>query len=203
MHRDSQDAPGIKHAAAIKDWAEWEARLAATPETAIPVDLPGAWWVAHTKPRMEKALGRELAARGIPFYLPLRINATRSEASGRRSYALVPVFPSYIFINTDEKRRYAAMQTNRIANALPVVDQAELVTELRGVQRVLLTRAEFEIEPAIQIGQWARVEEGPLQGLEGIVVRRLSRLRLALNVRMLSQSVLVEVSEDQIARIAR
>lgn len=151
---------------------------------------------------MEKALGRELRARGIAYYLPLRVNATRSELSGRRSYALMPVFPGYVFVNSDEKMRYVALKTNRIANALPVMNQAELVAELRDVQRVLLSGSTFTVEKAIQAGQWVRVADGPLRGLEGLVVRRLKGLRLALNVRMLSQAVLVEVAESQLVRIA-
>ena len=192
----------FKHAAAIKDWAEWADRVEAAPDDAIPDNLPGDWWVAHTKPRMEKALGRELHARGIAFYLPLRVNATYSQSSGRRSHALVPVFPGYVFFNADEKTRYIAMRTSRIANVLPVTDQTELVGELRDVQRVLLAGSTFAVENAIQTGQHVRVDQGPLRGLEGIVVRRLNSLRLAINVRMLSQAVLVEVSEDQLVRIA-
>lgn len=191
-----------RHVGAIKDWTEWEAQLHASPAAAIPESLPGLWWVAHTKPRMEKALARQLRTRGIAFYLPLRVNATRSESSGRRSYALTPVFPGYVFVNSDEKMRYVAMKTNRIANALPVMDQAGLVAELRDVQRVLLSGSCFAVENAIQTGQRVRVVDGPLHGLEGLVVRRLKGLRLALNVRMLSQAVLVEVAESQLLRIA-
>ena len=63
-------------------------------------------------------------------------------------------------------------------------------------------QAEIEWEPTIEVGQWARVIAGPLQGTEGIVCTRMSRTRLALNVRMLSQSVVVEVSRDMLERIA-
>lgn len=114
----------------------------------------------------------------------------------------MPVFPGYVFVNSNEKMRYVALKTNRIANALPVMNQAELVAELRDVQRVLLSGSTFTVEKAIQAGQWVRVADGPLRGLEGLVVRRLKGLRLALNVRMLSQAVLVEVAESQLVRIA-
>ena len=66
---------------------------------------------------------------------------------------------------------------------------------------MLCTQTGFEWEPAIEVGQWARVVAGPLRGIEGVVCRRMSRMRLALNVRMLSQSVVVEVTRDVLERI--
>jgi transcription antitermination factor NusG len=185
----------------IRDWDSWQAMLRAEPGAAIPDNLPGLWWVAHTRPRNEKALALDLRARGIFHYLPLCVRATRSKNTGRLSRSLVPVFPGYVFLNGSDLQRQQALTTNRIANTLPVVNQAELVGELRQIQRLLLAKTGFALEPAIEIGEWARVIAGPLEGLEGVVTKRLSRLRLALNVRMLSQSVVVEVSRDVLERI--
>jgi hypothetical protein len=187
--------------ASIRDWKTWQATLQAEPGEAIPDHLPGLWWVAHTRPRNEKALALDLRARGVFHYLPLRPRTTRSPTSGRLSHSLVPVFPGYLFFNADDLQRQHALMTNRIANTLSVVNQAELVGELRQIQRLLTSHSEFDWEPAIQVGQWARVTAGPLRGIEGIVCKRLSRLRLALNVRMLSQSVVVEVARDALEQI--
>ena len=185
----------------IRDWDSWQAMLRAEPSAAIPDDLPGLWWVAHTRPRNEKALALDLRAREIFHYLPLCVRTTRSKNTGRLSRSLVPVFPGYVFLNGSDVQRQQALTTNRIAKTLPVVNQAELAGELRQIQRLLLAKTGFALEPAIEIGEWARVIAGPLEGLEGVVTRRLSRLRLALNVRMLSQSVVVEVSRDLLERI--
>ena len=187
--------------ASIKGWDTWQAALRAEPREAIPDNLPGLWWVAHTRPRNEKALALDLRARGIFHYLPLRVRSTRSKTSGRDSRSLVPVLPGYVFFSGGDLQCQHVLMTNRIANMLTVANQAELVGELRQIQRLLASQTEFDWEPAIQVGEWARVIAGPLQGVEGIVCKRLSRLRLALNVRMLSQSVVVEVSRDLLERI--
>jgi hypothetical protein len=191
----------MKNPAVIKDWNTWQAALQAEPLEAIPENLPGLWWVAHTRPRNEKALALDLRARDVFHYLPLRLRSTRSKATGRVSTSLVPVFPGYVFFNADDAQRQHALTTNRIANTLSVVNQSELIGELRQIQRLLTTQTEFEWEPAIQVGQWARVTAGSLQGVEGVVCKRLPRLRLALNVRMLSQSVIVEVSREVLEQI--
>ena len=187
--------------ASIKGWDNWRTALQAEPRVAIPEDLAGRWWVAHTRPRSEKALALDLRARGVFYYLPLCVRTTRSKERGRVSRSIVPVFPGYVFLNTGEAQRQLALMTNRIANALPVANQPQLVSELRQIQRVLCTQPDFQWEPAIEVGQWARVIAGPLLGNEGVVCERMSRMRLALNVRMLSQSVVVEVSRDMLEQI--
>ncbi len=185
----------------IKGWDVWQRALRAAPREAIPDDLPGLWWVAHTRARNEKALVLDLRARGIFCYLPLCVRSTRSKSGGRLSRSIVPVFPGYVFFNGIDTQRQLALATNRVANTLHVTDQPQLVGELRQIQQVLATRTDFDWQPAIEVGKWARVIAGPLRGIEGIVCKRMSRMRLALNVRMLSQSVVVEVSRDLLEEI--
>ncbi len=43
------------------------------PEGASVADLPGQWWVAHTKARFEKAFAWDLLGRGIPYFLPMML----------------------------------------------------------------------------------------------------------------------------------
>jgi transcriptional antiterminator NusG len=187
--------------ASIKGWETWQAALQAPASEAIPDNLPGVWWVAHTRPRNEKSLALDLRARGVFFYLPLCVRTTRSKTAGRVSRSIVPVFASYVFFNASDTQRQLALMTNRIANTLRVADQLQLVSELRQIQRVVSTQTDFDWQPAIEVGQWARVIAGPLVGVEGVVCKWMSRTRLALNVRMLSQSVIVEVSRDVLEKI--
>lgn len=184
-----------------KEDLAWEAVIQRPPEVAIPPDLPGRWWVAHTKPRNEKALAQDLAALGVFCYLPLSQRLTHSANTGRASRSVVPVFTGYLFINGNDDERRLALTTNRIASTLAVMDQRELVGQLWQIQRVLAKQTEFEWGPALATGDWARVVGGPLMGLEGIVIRKLKRARLALNVQMLAQSVMVEVERDLLEKI--
>lgn len=175
----------------------------AAPELAIPADLPGRWWVAHTKPRTEKALAQDLKALGVFHYLPLYRRTTRSRNTGRLSHSLMPVFTGYLFFNASEEGRRTALTTNRIVTLLPVADQGQLVRELRQVQQLLATDTEFDWQGRIEAGDWARVRSGPLMGMEGVVVERKSRWRLVLNVHLLGQSVSVEMPRELLEKIER
>ena len=183
------------------DNALWDQVLEARPDEAIPPGLGGQWWVAHTKPRNEKALALDLRARDVIFYLPLCRRETRSKATGRLTRSIVPVFTGYLFFNGNDDQRCLALTTNRIANTLAVHDQEELVRHLRHVQQVLCTGTQFQWQGSLQAGDWARVVAGSLAGVEGVVHQRLAGLRLALNVTMLGQSISVEVAENLIEKI--
>lgn len=170
-------------------------------ERAIPLELPGRWWVAHTKPRTEKALARELQHMGLTYYLPLRRRQTRSRKTGRVSRSLLPVFSGYLFFNATEDEKYRALRTNRIAQVLAPPNAERLVIELRHIHRVLSANLDYKLHSEIKLGEWVRVAAGPLRGAEGVVSGRLSRARLVLNVGMLGQSISVSVDREDLERI--
>jgi transcription antitermination factor NusG len=167
----------------------------------ITARLPGYWYVAHTRSRHEKILSTELGRLGIFNYLPLTLSATRSPTTGRVSRSLVPVFPGYVFFKGTEEQRYLALTTNRVANVLAVANQEQLVAELLQVQRLLDNADEFLVARRLRVGEWARIIAGPLRGLEGVITRHAGRLRLAMNVTILGQSVSVEVEHDLVEQI--
>jgi transcription termination/antitermination protein NusG len=168
---------------------------------AEPFSVEARWWVAHTKPRNEKVLARELQVLSVPYYLPLHERTTRSRRTGRRSQSVVPVFSGYIFVRASGDQRHRALKTQRIVSLIEVVDQSRLVGELRQIERLLQTPSAFHFQKRLEQGDWARVIAGPLMGLEGVISSRLSRLRLVLNVNMLGQSISVEMAEDMLEEI--
>ena len=167
----------------------------------MTAELPGCWYVAHTRSRHEKILSKELGRLGVFTYLPLIQRVTRSSATSRVSRSMVPVFPGYVFFKGTDEQRYLALTTNRIANVLAVTNQAQLLVELMQVQRLLENTHDLLVANRLSVGEWARIIAGPLCGLEGAITRHAGRLRLAMNVTILGQSVSVEVDQDMVERI--
>lgn len=167
----------------------------------LPEDVPGRWWVAHTRPRAEKALSAELARLAILHYLPLHERKTRSRNTHRISRSVVPVFTGYLFFAATEEQRSAALKTHRIVNVLTVPNQRQLVSELRHIQKVLATDTAFGRDPRIRVGHWVRIIAGPLLGVEGVISRFRSQLRVFLNVNTLGQSINVETAADLVEPI--
>lgn len=168
---------------------------------AIPDHIEGLWWVAHTRPRAEKALAADLTRLGIFHYLPLCERVTRSRSTNRINRSMVPVFSGYLFFVAMETRRYLAMTTNRIVSTLTVARQEQLVAELRHLCTALASGTDITRGTRIRTGRWVRILAGPLAGVEGVVCGWRSRVRIALNVNTLGQSVTVETDADLVELI--
>lgn len=163
----------------------------------IPLsDFPGRWWVAHTRPRQEKALAWDIFRTGGCYFLPMYEKVKRSR--GRRWTSVLPLFTGYLFLCGDEKARLRALETNRIAQLIVVPDQAGLVTELIGIQRLLAGGLAVDPFRRLTCGAPCRIRTGPLAGLEGRIERRKDRLRFIVSVTILGQGASVEIDADWI-----
>ena len=163
-------------------------------------DLAGAWWVAHTKARFEKVFAWDMLSLGIGYFLPMREKVMFS--GGRKRRLMVPLFTSYVFFCGWEKERYEALATNRLCQAIEVVDQEELVEELEQIERALVSRAIIDNYPSLPVGGRCRIISGPMMGAEGVVIQRKdAKARMVLEITILGQGCVVEVDADLLEAI--
>lgn len=157
-------------------------------------ELPGPWWVAHTKSRFEKAFARDLLCRGVGYFLPL-VRRVRV-VGGKKKAALLPVFPSYVFFCGDQEARGIAMRTNRLCQTIAVEDQGKLLSECAAVEQALAGGAELQPCQDFVMGQRCRVTAGPLRGIEGIMSRREGRTRIMLAITTLGLNASLAIEAD-------
>src|SRR6516162_4900121 len=107
----------------------------------------------------------------------------------------LPLFPCYVFIQGGLDRRLRVLNTPGVlgfvgwsGRAAPI-PEAEIEAVLRTVESAL----RVEPHPFLKRGDWVRVKFGPLQGVEGMLVRKKNLFRLVLSVEMLQRSVAIEV----------
>lgn len=157
-----------------------------------PVDvLTGQWWVVHTRSRCEKALASDLDRRSIGNFLPL---ARQRRRYGRRLVETqIPLFPCYLFLCGGDDERYATLMTHRAAGIIPIIDQEQFKIELRQIHRVTLSQNQVDMYPGLRKGRRCRVIDGPLVGLEGVVLRRRDICRIYIGVEVLGQSAEIEI----------
>jgi len=166
-----------------------------TPEVDSLTKLNGTWWVAYTRPRFEKAFGRDMMKLGIGYFLPMREKVIFS--GGRKRRVMAPLFTSYVFICGTEMDRHIAMATNRLCHTIEVFDQELLVSELAAIEKSLANRAVLDVYPSLVVGSRVRVMSGPMMGIQGVVIgRRNGQARMVLEVTALGQSVLIEIDAD-------
>ena len=162
-----------------------------TPSVA---DLVGNWWVGHTKARTEKALAWDMISAGIGYFLPMVKRVTFT--GGRKRHFMQPLFPGYIFFCGDERARYTAQSTRRLCQVIQVLDRAHLIDELSSVERAIKFGMALEFYPFAVVGKRCRVAKGPLQGIEGVVMRRDNATRFVLEVSVLGNGASLEIDAD-------
>lgn len=151
------------------------------------------WLAVYTQPRHERTVRDHLEAKAIEVFLPIAIE--RSQWKDRRATLEVPAFPSYVFVRTPLHQRAPVLSTPGVVRILsfsgkPVSIDAAEIEALRLCQ---LDGARLEPHPFAAVGERVRVRAGALEGMEGVVIRQKSGLRLVLSVSLIHQSVAVEV----------
>jgi transcription antitermination factor NusG len=160
-----------------------------------------SWWCLHTKPRQEKAIARELRKANVAYYLPQAKKESRTP-QGRRIESVVPLFPSYIFLNGKPEDRVVAARGNRLVAVLDIVDQEALTRDLQQIHTMINAGLVVTEEPTIPVGAMVRVVNGPLTGLTGKVIKRGNRDHFAATVRFLGRGATVLLQDWQVERLA-
>ncbi len=160
------------------------------------------WYALHTRYQHERVVAQMLCNKGFDVLLPLYTAVRRWK--DRSKQLDLPLFPCYLFLRGGLERRLDLLTTPGIHSILgdrhhPVpVPQ----TEIDAVRRLLDQGAKVEPHPYLKCGDWVRVRSGPLEGLEGLLVRKKNLYRLVLSVDLLERSAAVEVDVSTVDRIA-
>ncbi len=159
---------------------------------------PWPWFAILTKTGREKNATLLLENCGFECYLP--VSKASRKWSDRTKEMDVPLFPGYLFCRMNPNDRLPVLITPGVVQIvgtgktpIPVEEQ-----EIEAVQRVASSGLSTAPWPYLEIGQTAQIEEGPLQGMSGIVVRIKSGFKLVLSVQLLQRSIAVEIDSSWI-----
>lgn len=169
----------------------------ATPPA--PLGLALRWYVAQTCAQHEKRVAEQLDRRRVEHFLPLYERVSRWK--DRRVRLRVPLFPGYVFVRLALCERLRVLEIPGVARlvgfgGMPVALPDE---EMVGIRSGLQCGMRAEPHPYLTIGQHVHIRSGPLRGVEGILVRRKSQVRLILSVDAIQQSMIVDVDVADVA----
>jgi transcription elongation factor/antiterminator RfaH len=163
--------------------------------------VPFSWYAVRTKSNFEKIAAASLESKGYELYLPLY--RVRRRWSDRTVEITTPLFPGYLFCRFDGKRKQPILSTLGVVSVLgfgmdpaPVAD-----SEIEAIQTVLASGLQTDLCQFLREGQRVRVIAGPLEHLEGILIKEKSRSRMVVSVTMLQRSISVEINRDWLGDI--
>ncbi len=161
-----------------------------------------SWWHAlYTRHQHEKAVAQALSGKGFDVFLPQYRSVHRWK--DRHKEVLLPLFPNYVFLRGGLDRMLSIVTTPGVHclvtwGARPAEIPPE---EIESVRRLVNSPCQVEPHPFLKCGDLVRIKSGPLEGMEGILVRKTRGFRLVLSVEMLSQSAAVEVDVKVVERV--
>jgi len=177
--------------------------MQAGTETALPgnPELHKPWYALYTRHQHEKRVAEVLAVKGFEVFLPLYQAAHRWK--DRNKLLSLPLFPCYVFIRGGLERSLSIVTTPGFCAFVTAGGRAAPIPDLEidAVRRTIESSLRMEPHPFLKCGDRVRVKSGPLESLEGILIRKKNLLRVVISIELLMKSAAVEVDAWQVERI--
>jgi transcription antitermination factor NusG len=159
------------------------------------------WYAVYTMPRSEQSVAKHLEVCQIEAYLPT-CERTHIWKNRQRVKIIQPLFPSYLFVRIQNTERSKVL---RAPSALQIVGNCQGPSPIADAEIEFL-RSDFcrhRVEPyqELVIGKKVRIKNGPMQGVQGVLVQKRNSLRFVLTIELINQCAAVEVSADELEAV--
>jgi transcription antitermination factor NusG len=174
-----------------------DAELIAPPISSDGPTAQAQWFAVWVRSHFEQLVQDQLAAHDMRVFLPTI--KTWSRRGGKRHVVPVPMFPGYLFLHhaMDKHGYVKILQTRGVVrilgerwDRLAPIDDAEIAA----VQRLVTADVPVVPHPYLREGHRVRLTDGPLSGVEGVLMQvKAGKGLLVVSVELLQRSVAVEV----------
>lgn len=159
------------------------------------------WYALYTRHQHEKNVARALAGKGLEVFLPLYTAVHRWKDRDKK--LLLPLFPCYVFLQSPVERWQTILSTPGVHSVVGFAGQPAMIprSEIEAVRKVVGSSITAEPHPFLKCGDRVRLRAGPLEGLEGLLLRKKNLWKLLVSVEMLQSSVAVEIDASMVERV--
>jgi transcription antitermination factor NusG len=156
------------------------------------------WYAAYSCANHERSVAEQLGQRSVEHFLPL-YECVR-QWKDRRTRLQLPLFPGYVFVRLALRDRLRVLQ---IPSVVRLVGFGGLPTalpdeDMKALRNGLARQLRAEPHPYLTAGRRVRIKHGPLQGLEGLLVRKKGKFRVVLSIELILRSIAVELDATEI-----
>jgi transcriptional antiterminator NusG len=164
-----------------------------------------SWYVLHTKSRFENVLNDALKKKSIEVFLPkIQVKSKRRD---RNIMISVPLFPGYIFVQTNLKpdHRIEILKTSGAVRLIgnnegPISVPSKTIDSLK-----IMVQADHPVKTGNKFikGDTVIVVNGPFTGITGIFERYRGLSHVVVNIEALGQFASVDVNEEDIEKLPK
>ncbi len=132
---------------------------------------------------------------GVEAFLPL--SAQVRSWSDRRKVIDFPLFPGYVFVRTSRstRDRVRVFQARGVIGFVGPQNEATSIPaqQIEAIRSLIQAKIDYHPHSYLNIGQRVRIQNGALQGLEGILIRVASDHSLVVSVDLIHRSVVIRL----------
>jgi transcription antitermination factor NusG len=156
------------------------------------------WYAAYTAANHEKRVAKQLSERSVEHFLPLYESVRRWK--DRRVQLQLPLFPGYVFVRLAMRDRLQVLQIPSVARLVgfngtptPLPDG-----EIEALKAGLEGGARAVPHPYLKVGRRVRINAGPFEGLEGVLIRKKNELRFVISLDLIQRSILLDIEASSV-----
>jgi transcription antitermination factor NusG len=171
---------------------------------AVSVSIADApWFALTTRPRHEKTVAGGLELRSVEGFLPLY--PCKRPWSDRVKVVDLPLFPGYVFCRFSFPERLRVLDVPGVTSVVGFNGQDAPIpeTEIRAIQKLLACGYPVQPWQYLRMGECVRIVDGPLAGVEGILVSEKSGVRVVVSVEVLQRSIAVEIDRTALTAVTQ
>jgi|SRR5215469_13150106 len=153
------------------------------------------WYAVYTHAHQEKRVEQRLKIQHFKTFLPLY---SRSHRRGtRRVQVVLPLFSGYVFARFPLQERIRVLSTSGVCRIVGKGSHPEPLsdTEVDGLLQASTSKIKAEPHSQLLAGRKVRIRTGPLEGLEGILIRRKGQSRVVISLNAIASAFVVDVDE--------
>lgn len=160
------------------------------------------WYALYTRHQHEKTVANILTNRKFEVFLPLY--SVLHAWKDRQKQLLMPLFPCYVFVRGGLERKVDIVSTPGVHEFVTTCGHPASIPadQIDAVRRATESSLGIEPHPFLKSGDRVRVKSGPLEGVEGILIRKKNIYRLVISVELLGSSAAVEVDAMRVERLS-
>jgi len=166
-----------------------------------------SWYAVHTRSRHEDKVYIGLVQKSISTFLP-KIEVW-SQRKDRRKKIMIPLFPGYIFVelfSLDNQTKLDVLKTFGVVRILGKPTGSEPIAvpddKIDAIRRIVESKVEVQNLSYPQVGEAARIVDGPFKGIEGTVIRTdFEKDLFVVTIELLQRSVAIKLEGSQIEKI--
>ncbi len=151
------------------------------------------WFAVYTRPRHEKKVAQQLSEKGINVFLPLR--TVVSTWKDRRKQVQFPLFGGYVFVHIVMEDRLGVLRMPGVVQFVSIEGKPVPIPEdqIEAVRQLVNSGLKYDPYPYVKEGMRVTIRNGPLKGVEGIVISKRKKHLLVLSVDLIQQSASLEI----------